>query len=156
MYKIAWEATEAYQDTKELAAKFIGAESYRNIIYLRSTTEAINAVAWAWGDANVSKGDHILLTEMEHHSNIVPWQLLAKRKGAVLDFIRLRDGKFLDHEDLKEKLELRPKIVSFTHVSNVLGTINDAKEITRLSHRAGAKVMLDAAQSVPHMKVDVE
>ena len=108
------------------------------------------------GDENIVKGDHIVLTEMEHHSNIVPWQLLAKRKGAVIDFIKLKDRKFLDIEDLKEKLECCPKIVSFTHVSNVLGTINDAKEITRLAHRGGAKVMLDAAQSVPHMKVDVK
>jgi cysteine desulfurase / selenocysteine lyase len=155
LYRLAWEATEAYTDSKTLVAKFINAGSYRNIIYLRNTTEAINAVARAWGDDNVRKGDRILLTEMEHHSNIVPWQLLAKRKGATLDFVRVKDGKFIDIEDLKEKLEMKPKIFSFTHVSNVLATINDAKEMTRLAHKAGATVMLDAAQSVPHMKVDV-
>ena len=156
LYKLAWEATESYLESKKLVAKFINADSYRGVVYMRNATEAINAVARAWGDENIVKGDHIVLTEMEHHSNIVPWQLLAKRKGAVIDFIKLKDRKFLDIEDLKEKLECCPKIVSFTHVSNVLGTINDAKEITRLAHRGGAKVMLDAAQSVPHMKVDVK
>ncbi len=156
IYKIAEEATEQYIKSKELAAKLIGAAGYRNIVYLRSATEAINAVARAWGDANVQSGDRILLTEMEHHSNIVPWQLLAKRKGATLDYVKLSGRKFIDMDDYRAKLELRPKIVSFTHVSNVLGTINDAKGMTRLAHEAGSAVMVDAAQSVPHMPVNAK
>lgn len=156
VYKLAADATTQYIKSKELVAKFIGAESYRNIIYFRSTTEAINAVARAWGDANVQSGDHILVTQMEHHSNIVPWQLLAKRKGAVLDYVKLSDGKFLDMEDYKGRLASKPKIVAFAHVSNVLGTINDAREITKMAHEAGALALVDAAQSVPHMPVNVK
>jgi len=156
VYKIAEETTEAYTNTKKLTAEFINASSYRSIIYLRNTTEAINVVARTWGDEKVGKGDHILITQMEHHSNIVPWQLLAKRKGAVLDYAKLEDAKFIDMEDFKAKLDLKPKIVSFAHVSNVLGTINDAKEMVRLAHKAGAVTLVDAAQSVPHMKVDVK
>jgi cysteine desulfurase/selenocysteine lyase len=156
IYKIAEEATTQYIKSKELVAKFIGAKSYRSIVYFRSTTEAINAVARAWGDENVKSGDHILITEMEHHSNIVPWQLLAKRKGAVLDYVKVKDAKFLDMESYKSKLEAKPKIVAFTHVSNVLGTINDANTITKMAHEAGATVLVDAAQSVPHMPVNVK
>ncbi|MDE1855412.1 MAG: cysteine desulfurase [Candidatus Micrarchaeota archaeon] len=155
IYKLAEEATAQYIKSKEIVAKFIGTEGYRSIIYFRSTTEAINAVARAWGDVNVGKGDHILITEMEHHSNIVPWQMLAKRKGAILDYAKLSEGKFIDHQDFISKLALKPKMVAFTHVSNVLGTINMAKEMTKLAHEAGAAVLIDAAQSVPHMPVDV-
>lgn len=156
IYKIAEEATAQYMKSKELAAKFIGAKSYRSIVYTRNTTESINAVARAWGDANVQSGDHILITEMEHHSDMIPWQLLAKRKGAVLDYVKLKDMKFLDMESYMAKLEAKPKIVAFAHVSNVLGTINEAKELTKLAHEAGATVLVDAAQSVPHMPVSVK
>jgi cysteine desulfurase/selenocysteine lyase len=155
IYKIAEEATAQYIKSKELVAKFIGAKSYRSIVYSRSTTESINAVARAWGDANVQSGDHILITEMEHHSNMVPWQLLAKRKGAILDYVKLKDLKFLDMESYKSKLGEKPKIVAFTHVSNVLGTINDVKELTRMAHEAGSTVLVDAAQSAPHMPLNV-
>jgi cysteine desulfurase/selenocysteine lyase len=156
IYEIAEEADAAYMESKELVAKFIGAESYKNIVYADSTTKALNEVARAWGDANVEKGDHILITQMEHHSNLVPWQELAKRRGATLDYAKLKDIEFVDMEDFKQKLELEPKIVSVAHVSNVLGTINDVKEMTRLAHKAGAVVVIDAAQSVPHMPVDVK
>jgi len=155
MYKMAEEATVAYTDSKVLAAKMINAGSYRSIVYVRNTTEAINLVARTWAEENVSKGDRILLTELEHHSNIVPWQMLAKRKGVVIDYAKLEDGKFVDMEDYERKLERGPKLVSFAHVSNVLGTINDAKTMTSMAHKAGAVVMVDAAQSVPHMPVDV-
>ncbi len=154
IYRLSEEATEEYVKSKEAVAKFIHAKSYRSIVYLRSTTEAINAVARAWGDANVGAGDHVLITEMEHHSNIVPWQMLAKRKTAHLDYIKLKNKSELDIEDYKSKLLLKPKMVAFTHVSNVLGTINDAKEVTRMAHEAGASVLVDGAQSVPHMPVD--
>jgi cysteine desulfurase/selenocysteine lyase len=156
MYGIAEEADAAYLRSKELAAGLINAGSYRSIVYVRNTTEAINLVARTWAEENMRRGDRVLITGMEHHSNIVPWQMLAKRKGVRLDYVRLEDEKFVDMDDYKEKLELRPKLVSFTHVSNVLGTINDAKEMTRLAHKAGAVVLLDAAQSVPHMRVDVK
>ncbi len=156
IYKLAEDATEQYIKTKELTAKFIGAESYRSIVYLRSTTEAINAVARAWGDANVERGDHILITEMEHHSNIVPWQLLAKRRGATLDYVKLEGSKFIDMDDYRAKLQSRPKMVAFTHVSNVLGTINDVEEMTRMAHEVDSTVLVDAAQSVPHMPVNVK
>ncbi len=155
VYKLAEEATVRYIKSKELVAKFVGAKSYRSIIYFRSTTESINAVARAWGDVNVQGGDHILITEMEHHSNIVPWQMLAKRKGAVLDYAKLSGNKKLDIEDYKSKLQSHPKIVAFTHVSNVLGTINDAKEMTKMAHEAGAAVLIDGAQAVPHMPVNL-
>lgn len=155
IYQISERATAEYIDSKNLVARFIGAKDYTQIIYLRNATEAINLVALSWGNANVKSGDHVLISKMEHHSNIVPWQLLAKRKGAVLDYIDLRDNKFIDVEDYKEKLKSNPKIVAFTHVSNVLGTINDAKRMTEMAHGAGATVVIDAAQSVPHMPVNV-
>jgi cysteine desulfurase/selenocysteine lyase len=155
IYEISEKATAAYSESKDLAAGLINADSYRSIVYLRNTTEAINLVAMTWAETNLRRGDRILLTEMEHHSNIVPWQMLAKRKGLKLDYAKLEDGKFIDMDDYREKLGLRPGLVSFTHVSNVLGTINDAREMTRLAHKAGATVMVDAAQSVPHMRVDV-
>ncbi len=155
MYDISIKATEAYMESKRAVAGLINAESYKNILYCRNTTEAINIVALSWAGKNVGKGDTILLTEMEHHSNIVPWQMLAMKKGAVLEYVRLKKDFSLDMDDYKEKLEHGPKIVSFAHVSNVLGVINDAKEMARLAHKNGAVVLLDAAQSVPHMAVDV-
>ncbi len=155
IYKLSEEATEEYTKSKDAVARFIHAKGYRNIVYFRSTTEAINAVARAWGDANVGSGDHVLITEMEHHSNIVPWQMLAKRKGAHLDYVKLKDRSELDMEDYKSKLALKPKMVAVTHVSNVLGTINGVNEITRMAHETGASVLIDGAQSVPHMPVGV-
>lgn len=156
LYEIAEKATEAYTNSKINAANFINAKGFENIIYLRNTTEAINLVALSWGNSNIKKGDHILISEMEHHSNIVPWQLLAKRTGAILDFIKLDEkNQRLDMQSLLDNLEKDPKIVAVTHVSNVLGTINDIKYITTKAHEHGSVVLVDAAQSVPHMKVDV-
>ncbi len=154
LYDLSLRSTEAYEDSKKAVAKFINAESYRDILYGRNTTEAINIVALSWGEANLKKNDHILITQMEHHSNIVPWQLLAKKKGAVLDYVEVKNGA-LDMESFKKQLEKKPELVAFTHVSNVLGTINDVKELTRIAHRHGATVLIDGAQSVPHMPVDV-
>ncbi|MGC8710414.1 MAG: cysteine desulfurase [Candidatus Micrarchaeia archaeon] len=156
IYKIAEEATSAYTDSKEKLAKFINASGYDEIVYTRNTTESINLVAKTWGESNIGKGDHILISEMEHHSNIVPWQVLAKAKGAKLDYVKLTSDKSaLDYSSLEENLEKSPKLVAITHVSNVLGTINDVKKITRLAHKSGAIVLIDGAQSAPHMKVDV-
>ncbi|MDE1828560.1 MAG: aminotransferase class V-fold PLP-dependent enzyme, partial [Candidatus Micrarchaeota archaeon] len=151
IYKISEEATEGYIDSKEKLAKFIHARKGLEIIYVRNTTEAINLVALSWGNDNVKQGDHILISKMEHHSNIVPWQMLAKKKGALLDYIELTPSMHIDMEDYKRKLQSRPKMVAFTHASNVLGTINDAKLMTKLAHDAGAVVLVDGAQSVPHI-----
>ncbi|HVC57978.1 MAG TPA: cysteine desulfurase [Candidatus Acidoferrales bacterium] len=156
IYQISERATSEYIESKEKLAKFINAGEMAEIVYTRNATESINVVALTWGNENVGKGDHILISDMEHHSNIVPWMLLAERKGATLDYIKLnRQNAELDDESLKEQLAKRPKIVAVTHASNVLGTINDVKRITRMAHEAGATVLVDGAQSVPHMKVDV-
>lgn len=156
IYKIAEEATAAYVDSKVKLAKFINADSYEEIVYTRNTTEAINLVAKTWGASNIAKGDHILITEMEHHSNIVPWQILAKEKGAKLDYVKLTSDKTqLDYNSLEENLEKHPKIVAVTHVSNVLGTINDVSKIAKLAHKNGAVVLIDGAQSTPHMRVNM-
>ncbi|MFP3278361.1 MAG: cysteine desulfurase [Candidatus Micrarchaeota archaeon] len=156
IYRLAEEATAMYEKSKQKVADFISAKGIEEIVYTRNTTESLNLVAIAWGEANIDKGDHILISEMEHHSNIVPWQLLAKRKGANLDYIKINDDTSLNMESLKEELEKKPKIVSLTHVSNVTGTINDIKEIARLVHEAGAVFLVDGAQSVPHMKINVK
>ena len=156
IYKLAEEATAMYEKSKQKVADFIGADGIEEIVYTRNTTESLNLVAIAWGEANIEKGDHILISEMEHHSNMVPWQLLAKRKGANLDYIKINDDTSLNMQSLKEELEKKPKIVSLTHVSNVTGTINDIKEIAKLVHKAGAVFLVDGAQSVPHMKINVK
>ncbi len=157
IYEISEKATEAYVESKRKVAKLINAKGIEEIVYVRNTTEAINLVALSWAEQNLKKGDVVLITEMEHHSNIVPWQLLARRKGISFKYVRINSAKDgLDMEDFKEKLEeYRPKLVSVVHASNVLGTINDVKSIARSSHKYGAKVLVDGAQSVPHMRVDV-
>ncbi|MDE1851186.1 MAG: SufS family cysteine desulfurase [Candidatus Micrarchaeota archaeon] len=156
MYAISVKATEEYVRSKEMAAKFINAGSYREIIYTRNTTESLNVLALALGE-KLSRGDTVLISTMEHHSNIVPWQMLARRKGIALEYVDVAEDKSsLDMEGLKAKLERKPKIVSMTMASNVLGTVNDAKAITRLAHGAGATVILDGAQHVPHMRTDVK
>ena len=157
IYKISEEATEAYIDSKRAASKFINSSSYNEIIYTKNATDSINLVALSWGEQNIKSGDHIMISEMEHHSNIVPWQMLAKRKGAVLDFVRVNDDlTSLDKDSLVENLDKCPKIVALTQVSNVLGTINDIREISREAHSRGAMVLVDGAQSTPHMPVDVK
>ncbi|MGC8652249.1 MAG: cysteine desulfurase [Candidatus Micrarchaeia archaeon] len=156
IYEIAERATEAYIDSKVKTAKHINASAMEEIVYVRNTTEAINLVALTWGEANIKKGDHILISEMEHHSNMVPWQLLAKRKGAVLDYVKLDSSlSELDMQSLNEQLEKNPTLVAIAHASNVLGTINNVKGIARKAHKHGAKVLIDGAQSAPHIRVDV-
>ena len=156
-YWIAEKATEEYDRSKVRVARLINASSIEEVVYTRNTTESINLVAQTWGDANIGKGDHILISEMEHHSNIVPWLMLAHRKGAVLDYIKLDDSMtVLDEASLDEQLEKRPKLVAITHCSNVLGTIVDVKQIARKAHQKGAKVLVDGAQSAPHMPIDVK
>jgi len=155
VYVIGEEATQAYEDARGKVAKFLNAASPREIVFTRGTTESVNLVAHGWGRKFVGPGDVVLLTEMEHHSNLVPWQLLAQDRGATLRFIPIDDHGRLDLTNLDRLLDGAVKIVSLAHVSNVLGTINPVSEIIRRAHARGARVMLDAAQSVPHMPVDV-
>ena len=157
VYKISEEATAAYEEARAKIARLINASSPNEIIFVRGTTEAINLVAQSWGRTNIGLGDGIILTEMEHHSNIVPWQLLAKQKGAHLKYMGLTENGHLVHEDFRLHLESSGiKLVAMTHVSNVLGTINPVREYIREAHRQGCRVLVDAAQSVPHMPVDVQ
>lgn len=154
IYEISERATAAYERARAAVARFIGGETHETI-FTRNATEAINLVARAWGDANVKKGDRIVLTELEHHSNLVPWQLLAQRTGATLEFIRFNlDGELI-LEDLDPWLDERLKIVSLTQMSNVLGTIPPVAEIARKAHSVGAIVVVDGAQGVAHRATDV-
>ncbi|MGC8679712.1 MAG: aminotransferase class V-fold PLP-dependent enzyme [Candidatus Micrarchaeia archaeon] len=156
-YKLAEESTEMYESSREEIAKFINAYSSNNIIFTRNTTESINLAALSWGEQNIKKNDHILVTEMEHHSNLLPWMMLAKRKGAVLDYVKVDKEKgLLNEESFEEKLKNNPKLVAISQSSNVLGNIIDVKKFTKRAHNVGAKVMVDGAQSVPHMPVDVK
>ncbi len=155
IHMLAEEATAAYESARKRVADFIGAASPREVVFTRNTTESINLVANAWGRANLQPGDRILLTEMEHHSNLVPWQMLAAQLGLELDFIPVSADGLLDLEAYPGLLAKEPRLVAFTHMSNVLGTINPAFEIIRQAHAAGALTLVDAAQSVPHFPVDV-
>jgi len=155
VYAIAEEATGQYEAVRGKIARLVNARSAHEIVFTRGTTESINLVANAWGRKNIGAGDVILLTEMEHHSNLVPWQLIAEERGATIRTIPIDGQGRLDLSGLDRLLEGRVRIVSLTHMSNVLGTINPVAEITRRAHRAGALVCVDAAQSVPHLGVDV-
>ena len=156
VHTLAEEATTLYEQAREKIARFINAPSARQIIYTRNTTESINLVAYTWARANLKAGELVILTEMEHHSNLVPWQMLQMERGLELDFIPVTEDGLLDLDAYKALLSRSPKLVSFTHMSNVLGTINPAGEIIRLAHSVGAVALVDAAQSVPHLKVDVQ
>src|ERR1043165_2853268 len=156
VYKLSEEATFAYERARGKVARFIGAHSPKEVVFTRNTTEAINLVARAWGDANVRAGDRILLSIMEHHSNLVPWQMLAQRTGAQIDYLRIDGQGRLALEELDTLLTERTRLVAITHQSNVLGTINPVREIAVRAHDIGALVLVDAAQSVPHMPVDVQ
>jgi cysteine desulfurase / selenocysteine lyase len=156
VYKLSEEATFAFERARGKVARFIGASSHKELIFTRNTTEAINLVARAWGDANVRAGDRILLSVMEHHSNLVPWQQLAQRTGAQLDFLPIDEQGRLVLEDLDALLTERTKLVALTHQSNVLGTINPVRAIAARAHDAGALILVDGAQSVPHMPVNVQ
>jgi cysteine desulfurase/selenocysteine lyase len=156
IHVLAEEATQAYEGSRQRIADFIGAEKSSEIIFTRNTTESINLVAYSWGRTNLSPGDVVILTEMEHHSNLVPWQILAEEKDIRLEFIPISEDGLLELDEFKKLLELNPKLVAFNHMSNVLGTINPAKSIVDQAHRTGALVLVDGAQSVPHLPVDVQ
>ena len=154
-HTLSAEATAAYEGARATVADHLSAEDRREIVFVRNATEAINLVARAWGDQNVRAGDRIVLTEMEHHSNIVPWQQLAVRTGAEIDWVGVTDSGALDMDSLGEALSRGPKLLAVTHVSNVLGTQNPLPEISRMAHDAGALVVADGAQAAPKLAVDV-
>lgn len=152
------EATRLYSEARQAVASFIGAAKSKELIFTRNTTEGINLVAYAWGDENLKKGDVVLTTEMEHHSNIVPWQMLAQRAGARVEYIKVdKETGQIDWRDLEAKLKLGPKLLAMVHVSNFLGTVNPVEKIVELVHQRskGTKVLVDGAQAVAHLPVEV-
>ncbi len=156
VYKISEEATAAYEETRELITDFIKADNSQEIIFTANATAAINLVAYSWGRANINAGDEIVLSPMEHHSNLIPWQMLAAERGAKLLFLELTDDGQIDMETAKEWIGPRTKLVAVSHMSNVLGTINPVAELAKLAHAQGALILIDGAQSVPHMPVSVQ
>ncbi len=148
--------TDANEEARETVRQFIGAASEREVIFTRGTTESINLVAYSFGEAFIGAGDEIVVTEMEHHANIVPWQMLCKRKGSVLKVIPFHDNGELATEQLDELLTERVKLVGVAYVSNVLGTVNPVRDIIRRAHAVGAKVLVDGAQAVQHLPIDVQ
>jgi cysteine desulfurase/selenocysteine lyase len=155
VHVLAEESTALYEQARDKIARFINAAHPREVVYTRNTTESINLVAYTWARANLKAGDLVILTEMEHHSNLVPWHILAAERGIRLEFVPVTAEGLLDLEAFGALLAQGPKLVSFAHMSNVLGTINPAADMIHLAHQAGAITVLDAAQSVPHLKVDV-
>ena len=156
VHTLSEEATAQYEGARARVASFIGACCPKEVIWTRNATEAINLVAYSWGRANLKRGDRVLLTEMEHHSNLVPWQILAAEIGFEIDYLRVADEGTLILDDLSKKLTARTKLFSFTAMSNVVGTINPVKELTAAAHKIGALVLVDGAQSVPHLPVNVQ
>lgn len=156
VHTLAEEATAGYEEARVKIAKFINAKKARQVIYTRNTTESINLVAQTWGRSNLKKGDLVILTEMEHHSNLVPWQILSEEKELRLEFIPVDDEGQLDLQVYELLLLEEPKLLAFTHMSNVLGTINPAKQMIEKAKAAGAITLIDGAQSVPHFAVDVQ
>ena len=156
VHALSMEATEKYEAARQKCADFIGSPSAESVALVRNTTEAINLVAQTWARQNIGPGDEILISEMEHHSNLVPWQKVAQDQGALLRFIPLTSEQTLDLSGLDGLLTERTKLLTLNHMSNVLGTINPVKELAETAHRVGARVLVDGAQSVPHLKVDVK
>ncbi|HEY7332643.1 MAG TPA: cysteine desulfurase [Candidatus Limnocylindria bacterium] len=156
IYELSEDATNRFEGARRKVAAFVNAPSEREIVFVRNATEAINLVAYSWGRANLRAGDRVVTTQLEHHANIVPWQQLTREVGAALDYVAITDDGRLDLDDLRAKLANRPKLLAVAHVSNALGTINPVADITAMAHDAGALVLVDAAQSAPHMPVDVQ
>ncbi|MEG3909068.1 SufS family cysteine desulfurase [Microcoleus sp. w1-18aA5] len=155
-HTLSAKATDAYEGARDKVAAFVNAASRQEIVYTRNATEAINLVAYSWGLSNLQAGDEIILSVMEHHSNLVPWQMIAQRTGAVLKFVELTETNEFDLEQFKTLISHKTKLVSTVHVSNTLGCISPVKEICKIAHSFGARVLIDACQSVPHMIVDVQ
>ncbi|MBX9252559.1 cysteine desulfurase [Desmonostoc muscorum CCALA 125] len=155
-HTLSAKATDAYEGARDKIAKFINAASRQEIVYTRNASEAINLVAYSWGMNNLQPGDEIILSVMEHHSNIVPWQLVAQKTGAVLKFVELTPEETFDLEQFKKLISEKTKLVSVVHISNALGCINPVAEIGAIAHSYGAKFLVDACQSVPHFPIDVQ
>ena len=153
-HQLSARATESFEGARSITAEFIGASSSREIVFTRNASEAINLVARTWGDANLRKGDEVLLTVMEHHSNLVPWQLLAQRTGCVLRHVGITESGELDLADFRAKLSERTRLVSLVHISNALGCCNPLGEVIPLAHEVGALVLVDACQSLAHQPID--
>jgi cysteine desulfurase/selenocysteine lyase len=156
VYQLSAEATQRYEDVRTRVARFIGAPDPREVIFVRNATEAINLVARTWGEQQIGNGDEIVLTTMEHHANIVPWQMLAERQGASIQVAAITDEGLLDLEHLERLLGPRTKLLAVTEVSNALGTINPIKKLTELARQRGITTLVDGAQAAPHRRVDVE
>jgi len=154
-HQLSAKATEAFEKAREITAKFINASSSNEIIFTRNATEAINLVAYSWGDSVLKEGDEILISKMEHHSNIVPWQLLAERKKCKINYVGITSNGELDIDDALLKLSERTKLVSIMHVSNTLGCCNPIEKLTEIAHNVGALILIDACQSLAHQKIDV-
>ncbi|SEQ29092.1 cysteine desulfurase [Piscibacillus halophilus] len=156
VHTLGTRATEGYEGAREKVKSFINANSIKEVIFMRGTTTAINTVAHSYGREKLSEGDEIVLTKMEHHSNIIPWQQVAKVTGATLKYLPLQEDGTISLDDVRELVTSKTKIVAMGHVSNVLGTINPIKEVAKIAHENGAVIVVDGAQSVPHMSVDVQ
>ncbi len=155
-YSLSIEATEAYENTRKKIAKFINAKQPEEIIFSKNATESLNLTAYSYGIENLKKDDEIVISIMEHHSNLVPWQKVCKQTGAKLNFMYINNEFEITEEEIESKITDKTKIVSITHVSNVLGTINNIEKIIKYAHKRGAIVIVDASQSIPHIKIDVE
>lgn len=155
-YSLSMEATSIYEQTREKISKFINARYTEEIIFTKNATEALNLIAYSYGMENLKKSDEIVLSIMEHHSNLVPWQKVSKKTGAKLNYMYINENFELSDEEIEEKITDKTKIVGITHVSNVTGTINNVEKIIKYAHKKGAIVIVDASQSIPHMKIDVQ
>ena len=155
-YSLSVEATEVYENTRTKIAKFINAKHREEIIFSKNATESLNLIAYSYGLENLKKDDEVVISIMEHHSNLVPWQKVTKKTGSKLKYMYINDEYELSEEEIKNKITDKTKIVAVTHVSNVLGTINNVKEIIKYAHKKGAVVIVDASQSIPHMRIDVQ
>lgn len=155
-YTLSVEATEKYEETRAKVAKFINAKFKEEIIFSKNSTESLNLLAYSYGMENLKEGDEIVISIMEHHSNLVPWQKVCKKTGAKLNYMYINEEFEITEEEIKKKITDKTKIVSITHISNVLGTINNIEKIIKVAHKKGAIVIVDAAQSIPHMRIDVQ
>ena len=155
-YELSIEATEVYENTRKKIAKFINAEKPEQVIFTKNASEALNLIVYSYGLENLSKDDSVVLSIMEHHSNLVPWQFVTQKTGSQLEYMYINENFELTEEEIKSKITKNTKIVGITHVSNVLGTINHVKEIVKYAHKMGAIVVVDASQSIPHMRIDVQ
>lgn len=155
-YSLSIEATQAYENTRKKIAKFINAKHPEEIIFSKNATESLNLLAYSYGMENLKKDDEIVISIMEHHSNLVPWQKVCKQTGAKLNYMYINNNYEISEQEIQNKITNKTKIVSITHVSNVLGTINNIEKIIKYAHKKGAIVIVDASQSIPHMKIDIE